>query len=95
MDLGGEQKAQKNFVKRENARFDLFFSDVKSGRLRKGDKREHLVARYGAPVLTFDHTDLYRRPADFFASPKVYLDFDENDRLANIRIEEADGKQHQ
>ena len=85
MDLGSEQKEQQVFVKRQGAKFNLLQSDIKQDRLKIGTLRSGIVARYGAPVLEEGNTLLYRKPAEFLNSPKVYLDFDGTDHLVAIR----------
>ena len=85
IDLGSEQKEQQVFVKKEEAKFNLLQSDIGHGRLKTGTSRSEIVARYGSPVLEEGNTSLYRKPAKFLNSPKVYLDFDATDRLAAIR----------
>jgi len=85
MDLSSEQKEQKVFMKKQEAKFNLLLSDIGHGRLKIGTSRFRIVARYGSPVLEEENTLLYRKPAEFLNSPKVYLDFDETDHLMAIR----------
>ncbi len=85
MDLGSEQKEQQAFVKKQGVKFDLLLSDIRRARLKIGTPRSEIVARYGGPVLEEGNTLLYRKPAEFLNSPKVYLDFDGTDHLVAIR----------
>jgi hypothetical protein len=86
VDLSAEQKNQRAFVKKEDARFKVLLDDIRYGRLKIGTTlRSQVVARYGEPVLEEDRTLLYRRPVEFFNASKVYLDFDEAGRLAAIK----------
>lgn len=104
MSLGAEQKQQQNLIKNQNLKFELLLKEARKGSLKKGMTKQSIIGRYGSPVLekalpsgpqeekNIKTTFLYRSPAGYFTSPKVYLDFDENDILVNTRIEEAYGK---
>lgn len=92
MDLSNEQKSQQDYVARERARFKVLLRDAREDRLKAGLAFSDVISRYGTPVLGKDGSFLYRDPVDFFNSPKVYMVFDESDRLTQIRIETRDGK---
>lgn len=89
MALGEEQKGQQWQVAQQEKKFDLLWNDVKAGRLAKGTPSAEIIRRYGDPVLaTSPGTFLYRLPTEYFDTPKVYLIFDPQDKLSDIRIEE-------
>ena len=86
MDLGAEQEAQQSFVRKEKSRFNLLLREARRSRLKLGTPRVEVVSRYGEPILEKGKTMLYRSPVEFFGAPKVYLDFDEAQRLVGVRI---------
>ncbi len=99
--VGAEQDAQHLWVKKETARFERLLEDVRAGRLTPGARMADITARYGPPVLVRDaegseaetgarKTLLFRNPAVFFNTPKVYLDFDAQDSLIIARVKDAD-----
>jgi hypothetical protein len=99
--LGAEQDAQHLWVKKETARFERLLEDIRAGRLTPGARMADITARYGPPVLIREaegaaadiparRTFLYRNPAVFFNTPKVYLDFDAQDTLIAARVKDAD-----
>ncbi|MFH0877551.1 MAG: hypothetical protein V1863_04935 [Candidatus Omnitrophota bacterium] len=89
MALGDEQKAQQRLVDQQEKKFDLLWKDVKDGRLATGTSSAEIIRRYGEPVLaTSPQTFLYRAPTEYFDTAKVYLVFDPQDKLSEIRIEE-------
>lgn len=88
MALGHEQEAQQKLVAQENANFKRLWNDVTRGRLKPGVTQQEILNRYGAPVLEQGRTFLYRRPTEYFATPKVYLDFDEKGILTGISKED-------
>ena len=97
--LGNEQKAQQNYVAKQEQRFSLLLKEAKTGQIKQGRSATQIIQRYGEPVLINEDktpeqkkgpsTWLYRKPAAYINSPKVYLDFDENDILTAIRIKES------
>ena len=99
IDLGNEQKAQKNFVAQENQIFDLLLREAKKGMIKAGRSKQQIISRYGEPVIVspgeaepVQETFLYRRPVEFTGASKVYLDFDKNGVLLAVRIEEPRGE---
>ena len=92
MDLGAEQDAQQVFVNSENKRFEALLRAAKRGKIRAGMSRIEAVSRYGEPILIKEGQEktllLYRRPAEFLDPAKVYLEFDAQGLLTDVRIEE-------
>lgn len=100
MAVGAEQKQQQIEIKKQNSKFESLLKAARIGSLKNGMQKQDIVSRYGSPTLekvppsqpqeekNIKTTFLYRSPVGYLTSPKVYLDFDENDILVNIRIEE-------
>jgi hypothetical protein len=88
MDLGSEQKGQQNLIAHENAKFKAMCRDVDRARLKPGMSKKQILDRYGAPVLIEGSTFLYRKPAQYFNTTKIYLDFNDKDILTQVRKED-------
>ena len=100
MAVGAEQKQQQAVIRNQNLRFESLLKAARTGSLKSGTAKQAIISRYGSPTLekippfglqeekNIKTTVLYRSPVGYFNSPKVYLDFDENDILVNMRIEE-------
>jgi hypothetical protein len=89
MEYGKEQKLQKRFVDARDAKFNLLYEDVKKNRLQPGGMKTRVITRYGAPVLEEGLTLLYRPVTDFFGPTKIYLTFDKDGVLKDIKCEES------
>lgn len=95
LEINKEDKAIKHDIALGAKRFDLLLKDIEADKLKPGLEKRAVLARYGQPVLEFpadDQTEklLYRHPVKYFDSPKVYLYFDSNQKLAKwdtIRLE--------
>ncbi len=98
LEINKEDKAMKHDIAVGAKRFDLLLKDIEADKLKSGLDKKNILARYGQPVLEFgadDQTEklLYRHPLKYFDSPKVYLYFDSNQKLAKwdiIRSETRD-----
>ena len=89
MDLGNEQVGQKRYVDARDAKFKLLYDDVKNNRLQAGGMKKRVVARYGEPVLEEGLTLVYRPVTNFFGKAKIYLTFDADGVLKQIKCEES------
>ena len=88
MELDKEGKAQQRYVDARDAKFSMLLEDVKKNRLQPGGMKKRVIARYGEPILTDGDTILYRPVTKFFGERKIYLTFDKNDVLKQIKLEE-------
>jgi hypothetical protein len=100
IELGAEQKAQQAQVVYQEKKFSLLLRDAKAGHI-KGDKTtcSEVRVRYGEPVLEQKAQApgektiwMYRKPVAFIDSSKVYLEFDNRERVSSVRIEESRGQ---
>jgi hypothetical protein len=89
MGIGAEQKAQQQYQQRQETLFYRLVKDVESGRLKQGADREDVLRRYGDPIVLNDGTIVYQRPGDYFRATKVYMVFDDDDKLRTLRVQEA------
>lgn len=89
MDVGAEQKAQQQYQQRQETLFYRLIKDIESERLKQGTDLKDITSRYGEPVILSDGTLVYQRPGDYFRATKVYLVFDEGEKLQSVKIKEA------
>jgi len=80
-----EQDAQAKYISIQEKKFKVLLSDIERQKIRTNLRKEHCVSRYGEPIVERKEADqmvlLFRRPRDFFPTEKVYLYFDQEDRL--------------
>lgn len=77
------------YVKKREENFDRLKDDIKNGLLQKGSPESGIVFNYGESVFCKDavvqsaikKSCLYRYPTKYFDADKIYLYFDEKDRL--------------
>lgn len=100
--LGSEQQAQQKLISSQRRSFESLLRDIKNSRLKIGLARKYLISKYGQPVLStnVEYTSgeddtrmrlLYRDPVGYVDSTKIYLEFNDNDKLINFRLQEATG----
>ena len=99
MDLDAEKKSQDIFVARQDEIFTRMLDEARQGRIKEGVSRQEILERYGPGVLEkrsdslrtqeTGRTLMYRYLTDFMGSPKVYLDFNADDRLVAVRVQES------
>lgn len=95
LEIDKEDKAIKRDIAVGAKKIDLLLKDIETGRLKTGLDKKDAIARYGQPVLEFIADNqmqelLYRHPLKYFDSPKVYLYFDRDQKLAKwdiVRLE--------
>ncbi|HNQ50366.1 MAG TPA: hypothetical protein PLP56_07075 [Candidatus Omnitrophota bacterium] len=71
--------------------------DILNDRLTRGTARQRIVAMYGEPLLCKPEGNggagrlrcLYRHPTQYFSSDKVYLTFDEEQKLDSWELRGA------
>ncbi len=84
--LGAEQKSIERSLKIEEHLFRKLAAHVKKDRLKPGISLESFIASYGEPIVSKDIPSvgkrlLYRHPADYFNSDKIYVYFDQQGKL--------------
>lgn len=86
--------AQKEYQEETKA-FERVKAAIDKGEIRKGQAKEEIKKLYGEPVVNTRESETRRdkwiyKPAQssFFEGIKVYLYFDKNDRLDEIKIVE-------
>ncbi|MBL7132416.1 MAG: hypothetical protein ISS45_13660 [Candidatus Omnitrophica bacterium] len=88
--LNSEQESQQRFVESQRKKFVVLINDIQQGELERGLTTKQIIRLYGEPVLIKELESqrefLYRDPLDFFASPKAYLYFDQQDILVDFKI---------
>jgi len=73
-------------------KFEKLAEDIKTAKLKSGLSEQDILMLYGEPVLVkkvdmASEEWLYRAPLKYFDTPKVYLVFDEGQKLLKWRIE--------
>ncbi len=87
-----EKDAQQKWVGEENKRFERLLAAVQNDSIQRYASRDAILKDFGSPVLTDIVEDksqsldrwLYRHPIQKFATDRVYLYFDSNDRLVKF-----------
>ncbi len=86
--VGKSQAQIDRYVQRQNKLFSRLIDDFENERLIVGTSKSRIVKRYGEPVLSkeagqppYGQILLYRYPMKYFNSDKLYLRFDEFDKL--------------
>lgn len=75
------------YMRRQAEGYSRLMRDYEDGVLQKGLSEKGIVSRYGDPVYCRASGDssgkicLYRHPAEYFPSSRIYLSFDDEDRL--------------
>lgn len=95
MDIARAQKdAQKAYVDETKA-FERVKSAIDKGAIKKGDPKKSIGDRYGEPVVSIIDANTKRekwiyKPASssFFAGVKVYLYFNKDDKLDEVKMVE-------
>ena len=90
--LSDNQTHQEKFVQKENERFEKLLDAVKSNRLSEYPDQESFLQAFGEPIFSKERKRegkkveewLYRYAARLFDSDKVYLYFDESERLIDF-----------
>lgn len=86
--IGEEEKEIEQYTKKQEALFLKLKNAVKAGGLTKGMSKREILSTYGEPIFC-DSTEkegiteycLYRHPTEFFTTDKIYLYFDQQQKL--------------
>ena len=95
--LGDNQDQADRYMLEQERAFNRLVQDFKRDRLVKGIPKDNITARYGEPILCnpvnsqldINEFFLYRHPAKYFGSEKVYLYFDKSGCLNSWIYEPA------
>lgn len=87
-----EQEAQ---LKEEEQKFKQLLEDFSSGKIERGISKDKIIETYGEPISaskinkdsSFLDELMYRLPTQFFGSEKVFLYFNNGDKLVDFRYE--------
>ena len=95
MSIARAQKDAQKAYSDETKAFEKVKSAVDKGSIKKGDPKKSIGDRYGEPVVSIIDSNTKRekwiyKPASssFFAGVKVYLYFDKDDKLDEVKIVE-------
>ncbi len=88
-----EKDAQRRQIERTNASYDKLKADYQAGRLVIGATATSIQDAYGLPILNIPHPDgtshwLYRHDIWYKDTDKIYLFFNEQQQLTEIKLEE-------
>jgi len=93
-ELGNSQDQMQRYVDRQKTYFLKLVKDIKEKKVTIGSSVDHIVRRYGEPVLVKKGPEelsgkifLYREPTNYFESDKVYLYFDKEEKLIKWEYE--------
>ncbi len=94
-NLSLERDKQQAEVKEQEEKFQHLLSDFSSGAIEKGASKDNIIETYGEPITEkkidegFAYTEelMYRHPAQFFGSEKIFLYFDSSAKLIDIKHE--------
>lgn len=91
------QKEIDDYVRVQSEGFLRLQQDIGKGKLRKGLLKQEVFLKYGESIYcyhSYGETDketcLYRHPLKFFSTDKVYLYFEEDNRLDAWELKLAD-----
>lgn len=88
------QDAQKKYLAKEELKFQKLLADIKAEKLSPGQNKSSIISVYGKPILTFEVNNdpvvkkelMYRHPGQLLGSDKVFLYFDQKNKLVRIAV---------
>jgi len=90
MKLDKEQKTQHKYVSLQSRKVQSLIKNIKNNKLKLGLTRKRVIGIYGQPILAKEvlgyNRLLYRDALDFNPTERVYLYFDQDDKLANFEL---------
>jgi len=99
IELARSKASAAKIAREETDNFENIQRAVTNGSIEKGQSRDLIKRRYGAPVINFPkeknekETWIYKPgDASVFDGPKIYLFFDDNGNLDGIKTVEAKEK---
>ncbi|MFC1646509.1 hypothetical protein ACFL2Y_04970 [Candidatus Omnitrophota bacterium] len=85
MRVDKEQEAQHKDVARQSRKFKILLDHIESDTLKQGLSSQKIINTYGDPILEKEIEGqrrlLYRQPLEYNPNQKVYLYFDQEDKL--------------
>ena len=98
--VANEQSEVSRYVELKDERFDVLYSMVETGDVKRYDTAEKVLKYFGEPIkkqpapYNARHSVwYYRKSTQFFGSPEVYLYFDEDNKLIDWKAQGgSDGK---
>lgn len=86
--LAQDEKEKEAYINKQTGGFLKLQKDISGGKLKEGLSKQEVVGAYGEPVLCSAaqaepnaERCLFRRPVEFFNTDKVFIFFDEQERL--------------
>lgn len=94
-----DNRAQiESYLAKQERGFNTLSDDIKNNRLKQGQLKRYIIANYSDPVLTKEPGPenpgikdilLYRHPTNYFNSDRIYLYFDNANRLVSWELKPA------
>ncbi len=94
-ELSSDRDGQQAYVKEGAVKFKQLVSDFSSGAIKAGISKDEIIEIYGEPisvkniktVSSFKEEFMYRHPAQFFGSERIFLYFDSGSKLIDAKYE--------
>lgn len=85
---------QEATIKEQDQKFKQLLNDFSTGKIEKGASKDEITQAYGEPILITELKKdslaeewMYRHPAQFFGSEKIFLYFNDKGELADFKYE--------
>ena len=97
--VADSQKQIEIYLAKQERGFNRLNEDIKNNALAKGQLKRSIIAKYSEPVLTKEPEPesvgikeilLYRHPTNYFKSDRIYLYFDNGNKLISWKVEPAE-----
>ena len=97
--VADSQKQIEIYLAKQERGFNKLNEDIKNSALAKGQLKRSIIAKYSEPVLTKEPEPesagikeilLYRHPTNYFKSDRIYLYFDNGNKLISWKVEPAE-----
>ena len=97
--VADSQKQIEIYLAKQERGFNKLNEDIKNKVLVKGQLKRSIIAKYSEPVLTkvpepenagIKEILLYRHPTNYFKSDRIYLYFDNGNKLISWKVEPAE-----
>jgi hypothetical protein len=93
-EIGKDQYELDREARRQEKLSAVLRKDLLAGKLHRGVSQAQVIESYGEPVLIKNNGSnssgqvfLYRKPTDYFSKERVYLYFNNHDKLINWEVE--------
>ncbi|MFH1318912.1 MAG: hypothetical protein ABIH71_07845 [Candidatus Omnitrophota bacterium] len=96
--VGANQKNIERYIEKQESSFYVLLEVVKNKGLEVGVTKQAVINSYGDPVLSREIKDdtvvleelLYRHPTRYFTSDRIYMYFDDKEKLTRWEYYPAD-----